>query len=48
MSIFLRLSLRKAAAEMVEVYLEKQNALNKDYFYPQYDPAELFQCFYKD
>jgi hypothetical protein len=32
----------------VEVYLEKQNVLNKGNFNPQYDPAELFQYHYKD
>nr|CAG4635872.1 EOG090X0LFN [Artemia franciscana] len=32
----------------VEVYLEKQNAQNKDYLYLQYDPAELFEYHYKD
>ena len=32
----------------MEVYLEKQCALNKDNFYLQYDPAELLQYHYKD
>ena len=36
-------TVRKIVAETVELYQEKLNALNKDYFYPQYDLAELFQ-----
>ena len=32
----------------MEMFLEMENALNKDYFYPQYNPTELFQYHYKD
>jgi len=38
-STYLSLSVKKIAAGAVEEYLEKQNALNKDFFYLQYDPA---------
>ena len=39
-SNYLSLSVKKIASEAVEVYLEKESVLNKDYFYQQCDPAK--------